>query len=704
MAESIYALLIGAEFYFPNVTEDDTTFLSLEGCVRDIRRIEEEVLLGRLRVPPKNILKLQASNKKGEKIPPEPKEEWPTYDNITNKFKELIAMAEPGAQVYIHYSGHGGRATSRYKELKGQGGIDETIVPIDIEDVAASRYLRDLELARLLREMVDKGLIVTLVLDSCHSGGMTRGGGRDVAVRGSLTVDNRVRPRDKEESKVAPEAELIRNWREMTAAATRSAKANAGWLPEPKGYVMLAACSQTERAVEFAFNGQERSGALTYWLLHALQEMGPGITWKQVHDRILAKINSQFVSQTPQLEGEVGRQVFGLTQIPPVYFVRVLQHDSANNRVELNTGQALGAAVEAGFAIFPHDTADFTDPGKRLAVAEITELGAVKSWAKITESAAQLNLQGGEPAVLIDSGVIAVRGRVRLVEEPPPPPAEQRAAALQAITDAVAQQGRGFLSIVGRDEVTNYQVAIDKSGEYQILDAGGVHYVNLRPPIKSDEQGAAEKVVERLIHLSKYQTIAALTNPDSFSPLAGGFTVNAFKAPPDAMSFVPPAQPPEPLDGPGGTPLVSVGEKIYLRIKNDTQVQLNIVLLDLEPDWSVKQRLPPEDFNSDTFILEKQKELWLALSIGLPEGYSEGRELLKALATIGPASFRFLELPPLDQQFQSLRTRAGQQVKNALEQLLESFNDDVPHTRSANLEISTGAQWMVGEAALHIRA
>src|SRR5262249_7251431 len=153
-----YALLIGAGFYFPNVTETGATFPSLQGCVRDITRVEKELLLGRLQVPPKHILTLKASDA-GKDKPDEPSEQWPTYDNIVAKFQELIAMAQPGSQVYIHYSGHGGRATSRYKEVKGQDGIDETIVPIDIQDVAASRYLRDLELAHLLKVMVDKELV-----------------------------------------------------------------------------------------------------------------------------------------------------------------------------------------------------------------------------------------------------------------------------------------------------------------------------------------------------------------------------------------------------------------------------------------------------------------------------------------------------------------------------------------------------------------
>jgi Caspase domain len=71
----------------------------------------------------------------------------------------------------IHYSGHGGRAPTMFRSLKGANGLDEALVPTDIGNSEA-RYLRDLELARLLNGMVDKGLIVTVVLDSCHCGGI----------------------------------------------------------------------------------------------------------------------------------------------------------------------------------------------------------------------------------------------------------------------------------------------------------------------------------------------------------------------------------------------------------------------------------------------------------------------------------------------------------------------------------------------------
>src|SRR5512139_1951705 len=105
---SLYALLIGIDCYLPNQLPGGYYYPSLGGCVRDIKHVEA-FLVSRLGMTPERILKLTASPGDG-KQPAEPREQWPTYENMVAKFKQLLAIANAGDQVYIHYSGHGGRA------------------------------------------------------------------------------------------------------------------------------------------------------------------------------------------------------------------------------------------------------------------------------------------------------------------------------------------------------------------------------------------------------------------------------------------------------------------------------------------------------------------------------------------------------------------------------------------------------------------
>jgi hypothetical protein len=169
----LHAVLIGIDCYLQNLLPGGGFYPSLGGCVRDINHVED-FLVQNLKVPQANIHKLVSSRILGSDKPSESADKWPSYENMINVFKKVTDMAQSGEEVYIHYSGHGGRAITAYPKLKGPSGLDETLVPLDIGNSEA-RYLRDIELAYILKAMVDKGLVVTIVLDSCHSGGATRG-------------------------------------------------------------------------------------------------------------------------------------------------------------------------------------------------------------------------------------------------------------------------------------------------------------------------------------------------------------------------------------------------------------------------------------------------------------------------------------------------------------------------------------------------
>ena len=340
MEPNRYALLIGIDCYLPNKLPGGGSYPSLGGCVRDITYVEE-FLKRKLGMKDECILKLTATNL-GETEPPEPREKWPTYENIVAAFQKLGDTAQPNDHVYVHYSGHGGRTTTAYPDLKGDGGFDETLVPTDIGNSEA-RYLRDVELAHLLKTMVEKGLIVTTVLDSCHSGGATRGNGGAVT-RGIGIIDTTTRPT---QSLVGSVDELKETWQGLSSGETRNVKLGSGWLLEPRGYVLLAACRASESANEYAFDGMEKNGALTYWLLNSLKDIGSDLTYKQLHDRIVAKVHSQFEQQTPQLQGEGDRVVFGSDRIDAQYAVNVMKVDQTSNRIECRAGSRLAQGCSA---------------------------------------------------------------------------------------------------------------------------------------------------------------------------------------------------------------------------------------------------------------------------------------------------------------------------------------------------------------------
>ena len=717
-----FALLIGIDCYLPNTLPNGSSYKSLAGCVRDINHVES-FLNKKLQVPQAQILKLTASNSETSNQPQEPPEQLPTYQNIVAKFKQLTDLAQPQDQIYIHYSGHGGRSATIYPELKGIYGVDESLVPTDIGNSEA-RYLRDLELAKLLQNMVDKQLVVTVVLDSCHSGGATRSGVNDSDIRGlnKNVVDTTPRP---QESLVASAEELIQNWLRLTQGQqnTRNVTAASGWLPYPQGYVLLAACRDNEYAYEYAFNGKERNGALTYWLLDSLQKLGNDVTYQALHARILAKVNTQFERQTPMLQGEGSRLIFSGQSMSSQPAVIVKKVEVAKNRVLLQAGVAQGLRKGAEFAIYQLGTTDFTQTDKRVALAKVVEVRAEESLAEITKILSKENstnitrtyippskagnaieqtlsegtVEDGAPAILVSPGVKLVR-KVRLL-----PPLENRQlpegidpkqalAAILAVKEKV--EGHGWVEFLSFDETSDepvtYQVSVNSQGEYEILDAGG-ELIRLRSPLKVGEPNAAASVVNRLVHLSKYRAILQLDNNDPISSLAGKLFVELCLAGENRGELLP-------LNAPGNVPTLDVDEYAFLRIRNESSQVLNITVLAIQPDWSISQLHP--DGAAAFEPLDPGMEKLVRIHTSLPEGYLEGADILKVFATVGATNFRWLELPALD------KPRKGTQVtraNNPLEELLAAVASEQPPNRNVSAAAYPSDKWTTEQLKLVVK-
>ena len=663
----LHALLIGVDCYLPNKLPDGGYYPSLGGCVGDVTKVER-FLTQRLSLPQEQIIKLTATLRDGSDSPAEPPERWPTYENIVVAFKEITHRAKSGDQVYVHYSGHGGRTITSFPEVKGTNGLDESLVPTDIGR-PGTRYVTDVEMAYLLKQMVDKGLIVTTVLDSCHSGGATRGlsGG---AVRGISSIDSTERPA---ESLVAPRAALLAYWQAIPVGQTRSAKLGGGWMPEVPGTLLLAACRANELANETTFDSG-RNGALTYWMLDSLKQIGPTLTFKMLHDRILAKVHATFKDQTPQLHGDGSRIVFGTRRLPQPLTVRVMKVNLPGE-VVLDAGEVQGIAAGARFAIYARDATDVADTTNCLAITEVFKVGSTDSTARILELKNRAGLEESARAVLLDAGEIRLRGRVRLIgNRAGVPESIDQAAALARLVPEIDKNG--WIRQANGDEGTDYQVAVNPNGEYEVWDPSG-HAIQLRPALKISDSAAPPQVAKRLEHLTKFRNVKLIENGASNSSLAGKVTIELTG---DALETT------------SGVPVLNVGESAMVRVKNNSKQVLNLTIFDLQPDWGVTQVYP---IDADSEILDPQRSLELPLqNVSLPEGYKEGLDTIKVFATVESTSFRWLELPRLDQP----ALRSAQNTRgpvDPLEQLMAAFNVEAPpqNVRSFNLGVAPVAKW-----------
>lgn len=84
----------------------------------------------------------------------------PTSANIMAAFRKLVAEAEPGDALFVHYSGHGCsiRDDDRREEADGR---DEALCPIDYQKAGV---LRDDDVFETLVAPLAKGVLLTCVM------------------------------------------------------------------------------------------------------------------------------------------------------------------------------------------------------------------------------------------------------------------------------------------------------------------------------------------------------------------------------------------------------------------------------------------------------------------------------------------------------------------------------------------------------------
>jgi len=88
-----------------------------------------------------------------------------TRDNILRALRCITSQGEPGDVACFYYSGHG----ARVKASAGHGDSDlyyETIIP------ASGSWVSEWEVAEIANDLQPSTVNFTVLLDSCHSGGM----------------------------------------------------------------------------------------------------------------------------------------------------------------------------------------------------------------------------------------------------------------------------------------------------------------------------------------------------------------------------------------------------------------------------------------------------------------------------------------------------------------------------------------------------
>lgn len=162
LAQNRYALLVGINEWM-KINPSKTGIYSrpkdipeLSGCLNDVNTVSD-ILKARFGFQDKNIFTLK--NKQA------------TRDEILKSLDAAKARCHKGDVFFFYFSGHGSQI---YNEASPElDKMDETICPYDA--ILKNKDIRDKQIAMILQDFLDKGVIVTAMFESCHSGSIARG-------------------------------------------------------------------------------------------------------------------------------------------------------------------------------------------------------------------------------------------------------------------------------------------------------------------------------------------------------------------------------------------------------------------------------------------------------------------------------------------------------------------------------------------------
>lgn len=396
-----WALMVGVnEYQAPSIP-------GLRGCENDIY-LMKKVLTDRYGFPEKNIRTIFSKDATKKRIV----EEFNTW---------LVAQAKPDDVVVFDYSGHGSQILAKKTEAHPDG-LDSTICPTDIRTSAALNDIPGEELGRMISKL--KARSITVILDSCHSGGGTRD--LDPLLAPTTATD----PGRYTAARVFIRPQLLEGT--PVAAASRPGPLSlfamgpagpagpAGDRDEPKkddmtatatvSHALLAGCMSDQTSADACFPGGDGKfyyfGALTYNLAGALSQADPkdpSWTYERVMKLVVAGVKRRGFRQDPHLE-EIGtnpvrilfRPVEGAPEAnpptPPTPPAKpfVLVSAVGGDRVELAAGATAGVTAKSVYTIY--EATDNALDGKGVAMVEVVSVGATASTARILRADAGLKV------------------------------------------------------------------------------------------------------------------------------------------------------------------------------------------------------------------------------------------------------------------------------------------------------------------------
>ncbi|HKP69989.1 MAG TPA: caspase family protein [Pyrinomonadaceae bacterium] len=443
----MYALQVGIRKY-----KYAPVWAELKGAVNDVVGVREVLESERYGVPAANIVTLT--------------DDQATKENILKTFQShLITKAREHFEktknrdtvVMFQFSGHG----SQVPDLDGDekdDGRDETLVTVDSQDVAGKNYdITDDEIFALTSELRRWTDNIVYIFDSCHSGSGTRN-----------AEDVRRLP----ERKTVPVA-----YASLPASATRAGlkaeDGESGVMPPGDDYIVITAARPNELASQkncFEECGNSKTpvvyGNLSYYLIDELKNARSDTSYRELMENVTRRVTAEKPTQTPQIEGDKRRFVFGGLGSSEDNFVRITAAETkaanGDRLVSIAAGAMQGVAVGTIVSFYDKVVTRF-DEAEKISSGTVTAVTPNVSTVKligptreivVTDKSVVLGAELGTLRLKVDLDVDAAKmstgdkSFVAKVRELLVPPPEVKRREIDVVKTTQGQPGRWDVALL----------------------------------------------------------------------------------------------------------------------------------------------------------------------------------------------------------------------------------------------------------------
>ncbi|MGD0859053.1 MAG: caspase family protein [Terracidiphilus sp.] len=385
-AQTRRALLIGIDTYQPAGTQAQHpagctygrcelgAFENLDGAVNDAQAMADLLTSPKFGFPADNVVLLTNPGaphpRPGVVVLPAGQT---SRDGILAALqKYLVDLPQRGDTVVFYDASHGSlRVNSKGSKLTvlvngSYVHADSTLVPADA--YKGGFDVRDREITRIFNAALDKGIHLTAIFDSCHSGGISRGIGPKYHER-SLAFD----PRD-----IAEAPDQLANGQPRPAPAERT--------DNPALVLSAAQQDQTAKEMPLSATATEPHGAFTAALVEALQALPADTPASLLYQRVKAVLEGGSVpDQEPDLDATAARRqqpLFGGAAADSGKVRTAALQTDEDVSVWLDIGSVSGIGVGSEF------TSMIPDSKGRTVTLRITSLeGIARSSAAVVSPA-----------------------------------------------------------------------------------------------------------------------------------------------------------------------------------------------------------------------------------------------------------------------------------------------------------------------------